>query len=229
MTPPPALACDPEDGQGVVHVSVPRAGVRCRCRRQCRHFESRRAAYWRAGSCAGSEASKRLHDSPLRTRNMGAQTCGQPRRDHREQVALSAAGNSGCRHRSPHRAGIGERSVLHACAGRWEPQRRMDDRPDKRLTGHELDALFERLFPHGFAGADVLAEIAPEGWQRSPLPACFHPSLSSCSRNEWRSTATWKSGVVSRTGARAQLRLEPRHRGLSRRLTTCAASTNRRQ
>lgn len=35
---------------------------------------------------------------------------------------------------------------------------------------------FDRLFPHGFAGADVLAEIAPEGWEKSPLLVCFHPS-----------------------------------------------------
>lgn len=46
-----------------------------------------------------------------------------------------------------------------------------------RLGDHELNVLFDRLFPHGFAGADVLAEIAPEGWEQSPLPACFHPSV----------------------------------------------------
>ena len=45
----------------------------------------------------------------------------------------------------------------------------MDQRPDKRLTSRELDALFDRLFPHGFASADVRAEIAPEGWEHSPL------------------------------------------------------------
>jgi hypothetical protein len=69
------------------------------------------------------------------------------------------------------------RSLLHARARRWEPERRMDDRSDKRLTGRELHALFDRLFPQGFAGADALAEIAPEGWERSPLLACFHPSV----------------------------------------------------
>ena len=53
----------------------------------------------------------------------------------------------------------------------------MDQPPDKRLTGGELDALFDRLFPHGFAGADVLAEIAPEGWEHSTLVPCFHPSV----------------------------------------------------
>jgi hypothetical protein len=46
-----------------------------------------------------------------------------------------------------------------------------------RLTDAELHAFFDRLFPHSFAGADVLAEIAPEGWEQSPLLACFHPSV----------------------------------------------------
>jgi hypothetical protein len=54
----------------------------------------------------------------------------------------------------------------------------MDERQTKRLTRRELHALFDELFPHGFAGADVLAEIAPEGWERSPLLACFHPSVA---------------------------------------------------
>ena len=52
----------------------------------------------------------------------------------------------------------------------------MDSRSE-RLIDAELHALFDRLFPQGFAGADVLAEIAPEGWERSPLVACFHPSV----------------------------------------------------
>lgn len=82
----------------------------------------------------------------------------------------------------------------------------MDDRPDKRLTGRELDALFDRLFPHGFAGADVLAEIAPEGWERSPLLACFHPSVEqlfeervAIHRNleEWRRLARRRKGSAA--------------------------------
>ena len=52
----------------------------------------------------------------------------------------------------------------------------VDDQQTNRLSDAELKAFFDRLFPHGFAGADVLAEIAPEGWERSPLLACFHPS-----------------------------------------------------
>lgn len=51
------------------------------------------------------------------------------------------------------------------------------EREEERLTDHELRALFDRLFPLGFAGVDVFAEIAPEGWEHSPLLACFHPSV----------------------------------------------------
>lgn len=46
-----------------------------------------------------------------------------------------------------------------------------------RLTDAELYALFGRLFPYGFAGADMLAEVAPDGWERSPFLACFHLSV----------------------------------------------------
>jgi hypothetical protein len=54
---------------------------------------------------------------------------------------------------------------------------KMATREAKRLTDRELHALFDELFPHGFASADVLAEIAPGGWEHSPLLACFHPSV----------------------------------------------------
>jgi hypothetical protein len=53
----------------------------------------------------------------------------------------------------------------------------VDDWRAKRLTDAELKEFFDRLFAHGFAGADVLAEIAPEGWEKSPLLAYFHPSV----------------------------------------------------
>ncbi|MPZ20381.1 MAG: hypothetical protein GEV06_21065 [Luteitalea sp.] len=53
----------------------------------------------------------------------------------------------------------------------------MGTKQTERLAGAELGTLFDRLFPHGLAGADVLAEVAPEGWERSPLLACFHPSV----------------------------------------------------
>lgn len=53
----------------------------------------------------------------------------------------------------------------------------MNDWQKQRLTDAELQAFFDRLFPHGLAGADVLGEIAPDGWAQSPLLACFHPLL----------------------------------------------------
>lgn len=53
----------------------------------------------------------------------------------------------------------------------------MDHQEQELLAVSELHELFDRLFPHGFAGADVLAELAPDGWEQSPLLACFHPSV----------------------------------------------------
>ena len=44
------------------------------------------------------------------------------------------------------------------------------------MSDAELRKFFGQMFPYGFAGADVVREIAPEGWKNSPLFACFHPS-----------------------------------------------------
>jgi hypothetical protein len=46
----------------------------------------------------------------------------------------------------------------------------------ERYRPTECEAEFEQLFPHGFAGPDVVEELAPEGWEHSPLRAVFHPS-----------------------------------------------------
>jgi hypothetical protein len=51
-----------------------------------------------------------------------------------------------------------------------------------RLSDRECEAVFDRLFPFGFAGTDVLAEIAPDGWDQSPLLAVFHPSAEQVHR-----------------------------------------------
>jgi hypothetical protein len=102
------------------------------------------------------------------------------------------------------------RSVLHARAGRWEPQRTMDEDQAKRLSERELCALFGRLFPHGFAGADVLAEIAPEGWEHSTLLACFHPSVEQLFEERvamHRNLEAWRQLARRRQGTAA---LEPR-------------------
>lgn len=52
----------------------------------------------------------------------------------------------------------------------------MNHDPTTRLSDCELNEFFRRIFPSGVAGADVVEEIAPEGWQDSPLFRCFHPT-----------------------------------------------------
>ena len=47
-----------------------------------------------------------------------------------------------------------------------------------RLTEEEIKAEFAILFPHGWAGTDVLAELAPKGWAASPLVLVDHPTVA---------------------------------------------------
>lgn len=44
------------------------------------------------------------------------------------------------------------------------------------MNDDELKSFLDEMFPHGVTGEDVLAEIAPEGWENSPLLSCFHPT-----------------------------------------------------
>ena len=53
----------------------------------------------------------------------------------------------------------------------------MLDRQNHRLNEAELRTFLDRLFPQGFAGGDVLAEIAPCSWEQSPLLECFYPPV----------------------------------------------------
>ena len=53
----------------------------------------------------------------------------------------------------------------------------MNDYEVDRYTEDECETLFASLFPQGFAGSDILDDIAPEGWETSPLVAVFHPSV----------------------------------------------------
>jgi hypothetical protein len=48
--------------------------------------------------------------------------------------------------------------------------------PRERYTDAECQTLLVSLFPAGFAGKDVLEEIAPEGWPDSTLHFVFHPT-----------------------------------------------------
>jgi hypothetical protein len=84
------------------------------------------------------------------------------------------------------------------------------------MSEGEVHALFDRLFPRGFAGQDVLDEIAPEGWERSPLLACFHPSVERVYENACRCTATWKNCAVCVVGDGSATETPRRTRGSER-------------
>ncbi len=47
-----------------------------------------------------------------------------------------------------------------------------------RFDDAELAAEFAALFPQGWAGTDVMQELAPEGWAASPLAAVYHPTAA---------------------------------------------------
>ena len=49
--------------------------------------------------------------------------------------------------------------------------------PEERYADEECGSLFAVLFPNGFAGEDVLAEVAPEGYPQSTLRFAFHPTV----------------------------------------------------
>ena len=52
----------------------------------------------------------------------------------------------------------------------------MEEFASNSYSEAELTAEFDRLFPDGFAGPDVLQELAPAGWDNSPLLVVFHPT-----------------------------------------------------
>lgn len=56
----------------------------------------------------------------------------------------------------------------------------MSDDPELRFTEEEAIAFLGKLMPEGFAGADVLSELAPEGWEECGLVRAYHPT-----REQW--------------------------------------------
>jgi hypothetical protein len=73
--------------------------------------------------------------------------------------------------------------------------------PELRYSHDERRALFAELFPNGFDGADVLAELAPDGWERSPLVAVFHPSPERVYEESVRMHANMEQLIASRAKA----------------------------
>src|SRR5437867_10465667 len=67
--------------------------------------------------------------------------------------------------------------MLSITNGQSIPTAMKGNEHEERYSDEECDKLFAVLFPNGFAGEDVLAEIAPEGWAQSSLHFAFHPTV----------------------------------------------------
>ena len=63
---------------------------------------------------------------------------------------------------------------------------RMDLFDRDRCSERDCVAVFRQLFPLGLVGDDVVTEIAPAGWRRSPLVVVFHPSVEQIYRESLR-------------------------------------------
>jgi hypothetical protein len=53
----------------------------------------------------------------------------------------------------------------------------MSEENEKSYSDAECFAEFDRLFPHGFAGADVIAEIRADGRRWIELPSTIRPAI----------------------------------------------------
>ena len=53
----------------------------------------------------------------------------------------------------------------------------MTSSPQIDLSDDEIETLFTQLFPNGPAGLDVMNELAPDGWESSPLRAIYQPTI----------------------------------------------------
>ena len=53
----------------------------------------------------------------------------------------------------------------------------MDADREKRLTEAQCWTVFTRLFPQGLGDPSLHAELAPEGWEHTPLVRVYHPTL----------------------------------------------------
>ncbi len=73
------------------------------------------------------------------------------------------------------------------------------------MQEQEIVALLDRLFPHGFAGADVQQELTPEGWQASPLARAFHPTVE----QQWKEAVRMHRNLQELTRNRAEPDAKP--------------------
>jgi len=47
---------------------------------------------------------------------------------------------------------------------------------EERLTAEQCRELFQRLFPNGLDDPSLVPNLAPEGWEHSPLALIYHPT-----------------------------------------------------
>jgi len=70
--------------------------------------------------------------------------------------------------------------------------------PDpNEYTEEELNEALDQLFPQGFAGSDVFAEIAPQGWAKSPWADAVRREPDEMAKEmaqSLRAMETWKPG-----------------------------------
>ena len=76
---------------------------------------------------------------------------------------------------------------------------------EQQLNEQEQVRLFDTLYPNGFAGSDVMSELAPNGWASSPLAACFHPSVEQV----WHEAVAMQRNVESLVRKGAPPRPDP--------------------
>jgi len=77
-------------------------------------------------------------------------------------------------------AKLGTIAATAICKGFRKVEMRIgmgEKEPRQRYSDAECQTLLASLFPAGFAGKDVLEEIAPDGWPASALYFVFHPTL----------------------------------------------------
>ena len=101
--------------------------------------------------------------------------------------------------------------ALCAQIGGWAG---MGNEEPSRYSNAECAAVFARLFPKGFAGDDVLREIAPDGWEKSPLLATFHPSLDQLYEETVRSHENIES--LARRGKKRSAKPPPTREDVAR-------------
>lgn len=73
----------------------------------------------------------------------------------------------------------------------------IDSDSENEYSEDELTPAFDRLFPQGFAGGDVIREIAPDGWEKSPWAGSTRAAPDALGQEmsqALRSMETWKPG-----------------------------------